>query len=201
MSLPAISGNTYNSNNEKIGDNYKYSRDEPYSLNDNPHFIIHTTNDADSVYREYLEQKKLKRALDSGLDLLCPNNLAIPPNTTTLVDLGIVVECNIISKNYKTNCINYKHRPYILAPRSSIYQHHGIQVANSLGIIDAGYRGKLKLALRNLTDNEFIIRRGDRLSQICLPDLDYNYMFSFVNIDDGLISDTERGEGGMGSTY
>ena len=200
MSLPVIVGNTYNSKNEIIGDNYKFCRDIVHNFNDTPHFMIHMTNEAEFVYRQYLEQNKLKRGFDSGIDLLCPNELIIPANSTFLVDLGIIVECNIISKDKEKNEIKYNHRPYILAPRSSIYKYHGIQVANSLGIIDAGYRGKLKLALRNLTNVDFLIKKGDRLSQICLPDLNYNYIFSFVNIEDCLITDTERGIGGLGST-
>lgn len=200
MSLPTIVGNTYNSKNEIIGDNYKLCRDILHNFNDTPHFMIHMTNQAESIYRQYLEQNKLKREYDSGIDLLCPNELIIRANSTVLIDLGIIVECNIITKNYDTNELIYNHRPYILAPRSSIYKLHGIQVANSIGIIDAGYRGILKLALRNLNDCDYLIKKGERLSQICLPSLDYNYMFSIVNIEDGLISETERGEGGLGST-
>ena len=51
-------------------------------------------------------------------------------------------------------------------------------------------------AFYNTTDNDVIISEGDRIVQICMPDLSYDFS---VNVVDSL-DETERGEGGMGST-
>ena len=68
-------------------------------------------------------------------------------------------------------------------------------MANSLGIIDAGYRGNIIGALRNLDDKEYVIPKYTRLFQICTGDLK---PFT-VNLVSEL-GDTSRGDGGFGST-
>ena len=69
-------------------------------------------------------------------------------------------------------------------------------LVNSVGVIDSGYRGPLMAAFYNSTDNDVIIPSGDRLVQICMPDLSYDFSVSLVdNLDE-----TERGEGGLGSS-
>ena len=68
-------------------------------------------------------------------------------------------------------------------------------MSNSVGVIDAGYRGTLKVALDNVGGEDYTIKRGARLFQVCKGDLGE---FE-VEIVEG-IGDTERGEGGFGST-
>ena len=68
-------------------------------------------------------------------------------------------------------------------------------MANSVGIIDAGYRGDIMVALDNLSNEDYSINKGDRLFQICSPTLD-PITFELVNS----LSQTDRGEGGFGST-
>tara|TARA_B110000208_G_C11776450_1_gene432176 strand:- start:1683 stop:2309 length:627 start_codon:yes stop_codon:yes gene_type:complete len=193
-----INGNTYNSNNEIIGEYYELCRDNLHQYKQ-PHFIFHMKNKAEYCYTKYLEQNKLTRELDSGIDLICPFTTIVPAQSTILLDLDIIVECNIYNKNYDKNTLNINIRPFILVPRSSIYRTP-LQLANSIGIIDAGYRGVLKAAIRNNSDIDYEIKEGDRLVQICLPNLDYNYIFSFVKEEDELIASTERGMEGFGST-
>ena len=68
-------------------------------------------------------------------------------------------------------------------------------MSNSVGIIDAGYRGNIMVSLDNISDETFLIEKGQRLFQICSPTLDSITM----ELTDRL-SDTSRGEGGFGST-
>ena len=70
-------------------------------------------------------------------------------------------------------------------------------MANSVGIIDAGYRGPIIVALDNVaTDGEsFVIQKGTRLFQICSPILEPIHL----EVVDSL-SDTDRGNNGFGST-
>ena len=122
---------------------------------------------------------------DSGLDLYFPTEVLIPANSFgTLVSLGI-------------KCEGLKHGSnisYYLYPRSSISKTP-LRMSNSVGIIDAGYRGNLMVALDNHSDQEYTIEKGVRLFQICCP------ILSSINmkiVDE--LSTTSRGEGGFGST-
>jgi dUTP pyrophosphatase len=84
---------------------------------------------------------------------------------------------------------------YYTYGRSSIYKY-SLSVANSVGIIDAGYRGHLIGMVYNMKfDNNIKIDAGTRLFQICAPDLSP----LSVKIVDSL-PDSARGEGGFGST-
>ncbi len=83
----------------------------------------------------------------------------------------------------------------LAAPRSGIGTKHDIVLANTVGIIDSSYRGQIMITLRNTSDKEFVIRRGDRLVQLVIvPYL----KVQCVIVDE--LSATERGEGGHGST-
>ena len=69
-------------------------------------------------------------------------------------------------------------------------------LVNSVGIIDSGYRGNLMASFYNTKDTEVIIKKGDRIVQICMPSLEKNYIIDIQNALDS----TARGEGGLGST-
>lgn len=80
-------------------------------------------------------------------------------------------------------------------PRSSAGIKSRISLANSTGIIDSDYRGELILFLVNNGDEELVINNGDRLAQMVIQ--------PFVQVDFEVVEaldDTERGEGGIGST-
>ena len=68
-------------------------------------------------------------------------------------------------------------------------------MSNSVGIIDAGYRGCIKVALDNMGDDDYVIDKGTRLFQICCPLLS---PITLKIVD--CLSETSRGEGGFGST-
>ena len=52
-------------------------------------------------------------------------------------------------------------------PRSGLALHHGVGVANTPGLIDAAYRGEVKVVLLNTDPAEaFVVRRGDRIAQL-----------------------------------
>jgi dUTP pyrophosphatase len=82
-----------------------------------------------------------------------------------------------------------------LYARSSVSKL-GIILANSVGIIDSGYRGSLMAAFYNTSEEPVKIMEGDRIVQICMPDLSYNFTINCVND----LDKTERGECGLGST-
>ena len=83
----------------------------------------------------------------------------------------------------------------MIRPRSGMAFKHGITVINSPGTIDADYRGEIKIALVNLSQENFTIKNGDRVAQMVVS----KYEQVSFNLTDSL-DDTERGEGGYGHT-
>ena len=143
---------------------------------------------------------------DSGLDLYVLEDTEISLGETVFIDLGI--QCEMLKNNRNVG--------YYLYPRSSISKTPLI-LANSVGIIDAGYRGNIKAAVKYIPDDSFFkliekgenpslwagrttpsvytIKKGTRLFQICSADLS-PFKTTLVNS----LSSSERGEGGFGST-
>ncbi|MGH9278319.1 MAG: dUTP diphosphatase [Acidimicrobiales bacterium] len=81
-------------------------------------------------------------------------------------------------------------------PRSGLAWRHGVTVLNTPGLVDAGYRGELKVLLVN-TDPaaEYVVRRGDRIAQLVVQRVEHA---AFVPVDD--LQPSERGPGGFGHT-
>ena len=135
------------------------------------------------LYQTKIDKGNSKK--DSGFDLFVPNHILIPAGKIVLIDMK--VKCAVY-RNNKTS-------PYYLYARSSV-SNRGIMLVNSVGIIDSGYRGSLMAAFYNTTNKDVKIPEGERIVQICMPNLSYDFK---VNLVDSL-DETERGEGGLGST-
>ena len=80
-------------------------------------------------------------------------------------------------------------------PRSGLAVKHGITVLNSPGTIDADYRGELKTLLVNLSDTPFVIEPGERIAQLVVAKHEH---VEWEEVE--VLDETERGEGGIGST-
>ena len=80
-------------------------------------------------------------------------------------------------------------------PRSGLAVKHGITVLNAPGTIDADYRGEVMVPLINLGQEDFTVRRGDRIAQLVVAPVS---VVEFTE-EDGLDA-TERGGNGFGST-
>ncbi len=126
---------------------------------------------------------------DSGIDLFFPNRVRVPSKQSLLVDFEIQCEMlKYLSVNVSTN-ISFQ-----LVPRSSIWRTP-LRQSNSIGIIDAGYRGRLMVPVDNISNEDYIIKSGERLFQIVHPSLE---PVGVELVDE--LSDSERGSGGFGST-
>lgn len=125
------------------------------------------------------------RATDSsaGLDLSLEDDVVVRHGSITVVNLPYRV------------AVPHGHVG-LLAPRSSLGAR-GITIPNSVGIIDSDYRGNLKLTLTALTGSDpIILRAGERVAQlVILPAVFPTPVEADVNADE-----TQRGEGGLGST-
>ncbi len=129
---------------------------------------------------------------DSGLDLFIPKDITIKANQTSKM-IGLGIYCEIVLYNKEKNIKN--NLPYQIYPRSSMGAKTPLRLANSVGIIDKGYRGELKIVVDNLSNKDYTIKKGDRLVQLCLPSLQ---PFEFELVSE--LSNTSRGSGGFGST-
>ena len=118
---------------------------------------------------------------DAGLDLYVLEDQTFIPGETKLIKLGI-------------SCEPEDGRAYFLLPRSSISKTP-LRLANSIGLIDGGYRGEIMAPCDNVKDFEYRAEKGQRLFQLVAADCS---PISYKIVDS--LSETSRGSGGFGST-
>lgn len=87
-----------------------------------------------------------------------------------------------------------------VCPRSGLALNHGITVLNGPGIVDSGYRGKVKAVLINLSNEPYTISKGDRVAQIRFVRLEPVEIVVADPEDDVFLPADERGDGGFGSS-
>lgn len=80
-------------------------------------------------------------------------------------------------------------------PRSGLALKHGIGLLNSPGTIDSDYRGEVGIIMYNISKDNFIVKRGDRIAQLVLTKF---YKADIIEAEN--ISDSQRGKGGFGHT-
>jgi dUTP pyrophosphatase len=80
-------------------------------------------------------------------------------------------------------------------PRSGLAAKHGVTCLNTPGTVDADYRGEVKVILVNLGEEDFTIRRGDRIAQLVIAPVVQARWTEVAELDA-----TVRGDGGFGST-
>jgi len=124
---------------------------------------------------------------NSGFDLFVPQLTIVAPGMKTQM-LSMDVKAEMLFQG-TTPC------GYFMFPRSSLSKTP-LMLANHTGIIDAGYRGPLIGAFRNLGE-EYMVEEHTRLLQVCHPSLCPVYV---VLSNENELSVTERAEGGFGST-
>jgi dUTP pyrophosphatase len=116
----------------------------------------------------------------AGADLYCAEAFTLQPGERKLVPAGLAIEI-------PPGCYGR------VAPRSGLAVRHGIDTL--AGIIDSDYRGELKVALINLGDQPVRFDAGDRIAQLIIERAaSCDYFWSEE------LSETERAEGGFGST-
>lgn len=82
-----------------------------------------------------------------------------------------------------------------IRPRSGLAINKGISVLNSPGTIDSDYRGEVCIIMINLSDENFVIKDGDRICQMVIC---RHERAEWMNVD--ILEETERGSGGFGHT-
>lgn len=147
--------------------------------------------------------------IDAGFDLFSPEEIDKTTHKLTdspliCIDYNIVCAASVVTqtKYHHTDSLMTYTKTYntgfYIYPRSSM-SNTVFRLANHVGIIDAGYRGHI-MAKLDIKDYHFaIIRKFDRLLQICAPNL-MPIMVELVDTREQLGEPTARGVGGFGST-
>ena len=120
---------------------------------------------------------------DAGLDLYAAEAASLGPGERASVGTGIAVAIP-------------EGRAGLVLPRSGLAARHGIALVNAPGLIDAGYRGELRVLLLN-TDRSatFEISPGDRIAQLVIVRHETPEPEEVPSLEE-----TARGAGGFGST-
>ena len=120
---------------------------------------------------------------DAGLDLAAAVDAEVGPGERAMIPTGVAV------------AIPPGHAGLVL-PRSGLASREGLTLANSPGLIDAGYRGEVTCAVVNLDRERAVsIKRGDRIAQLVIV--------AVPPVEPGWLEElppSERGEGGFGSS-
>ena len=151
------------------------------------HLFMYTSN---QLLRDFLNtQIQNSRSTDSGFDIPCLETDVREEQYT--FKLGVYIAATDMERNPL---------PCLLLPRSSISKTP-FRLANSIGLIDAGYRGEVKAKVDNITNEHYEIKQGTRIFQLCqhscLPWEKFNLVDSLDELPKAL---DNRGSGGFGST-
>jgi len=119
---------------------------------------------------------------DAGLDLYAAETVTIEPGERALVPTGIAL------------AIPAGHAGFVL-PRSGLALRHGVTCLNTPGLIDAGYRGEVKVLLINHDRAAATVARGDRIAQLVIQRVE---PAALVEVDE--LPESDRGGGGFGSS-
>ncbi len=119
---------------------------------------------------------------DAGADLCSVEEVSIPAGQRRDVGTGLALA---IPSGYAG----------FVQPRSGLAFKHGIMVVNSPGLIDAGYRGEVRVSLYNSGSESFLVKVGERIAQLVVQRVEEP---AFAECP--ALTDTARGEGGFGSS-
>ena len=133
--------------------------------------------------------------IDAGFDLFAPLQMNCSCDKVNKLDLNVVCSATMFTETGKSF-----NTGYYMFPRSSISKT-SLRLANSTGIIDAGYRGHLMgmFDVIRYNSDDFCVKKFDRYLQICAPEL-VPIVVNVVDSLEELGEQTERGQGGFGST-
>lgn len=117
---------------------------------------------------------------DAGLDLLSPVDITIPAHGNAIIDTGVHIQL-------KENTAGF------LKSKSGLNVKHNI---TSEGVIDVGYTGSIVVKLYNHGNEDYIVKRGDKITQLVIMNIDIPEKLNVVKE----FEQTDRGNNGFGST-
>lgn len=120
----------------------------------------------------------------AGLDLVAnlDEDIVLKPLDRFLVPTGLYIA---VPEGYEAQ----------IRPRSGLAYKFGISIINAVGTIDSDYRGEWKVPLVNLSNENYVLKSGERIAQVIFSKYE---KVQWVEVN--TLSETQRGEGGFGST-
>ena len=120
----------------------------------------------------------------AGMDLraFIEEEIVLKPLDRKLIATGLFIELPL---GYEAQ----------LRPRSGLAFKHGISLPNSPATIDSDYRGEIKIALINLSNENFTVKNGERIAQMIIAK---HEQAELIQVEE--LNETKRGDGGFGST-
>ena len=116
------------------------------------------------------------------MDLYSIEKVLIPSGESRLIKTGISIQLPIMTEAQ-------------VRPRSGMALKHSITVLNTPGTIDEGYRGEIGVILINHSKEDFLVTKHMKIAQMVVKPI---YDIDIVEVDN--LNETDRGEGGFGST-
>ncbi|MBP9763128.1 MAG: dUTP diphosphatase [Candidatus Pacebacteria bacterium] len=117
---------------------------------------------------------------DAGMDLFCLEDVSIAPNERVQISTGIAME---IPEKYVG----------LIWDKSGLSHKSGLKTVG--GVVDSQYRGEIKVGMINLSGDVFKFEAGQKIAQMLIQKVKQIDL-----IESAELSDTDRGEGGFGST-
>jgi len=159
--------------------------------------LFTSNNTLKLAYTDAIEKRNLKwqenvEFVDAGFDLFAPSEVEFYGGCHKI---DFEIQCSAKLLNLHSNRSRYT--SYYMYPRSSVSKSP-LRLANSVGVIDAGYRGNV-MAMFDCRGPFFKVNPLERYAQICAPNL-CPVLVEMVDKVEDLSAATERGTGGFGST-
>lgn len=119
---------------------------------------------------------------DAGMDVFSCEDAFLYPGDRKMVRTGLSFE---IPKGFEIQ----------VRPKSGLSLKNGLTILNTPGTLDSGYRGELGIILFNTTKETYEIKKGQKIAQVILA------RYEEAEVEEvGVLGESERGEGGFGST-
>ena len=120
---------------------------------------------------------------DAGADLTAAESVTLAPGARATVGTGTAIA---LPAGYAA----------LVVPRSGLAARHGISIVNAPGLIDAGYRGEIRVTLINTDNHEpYTVNSGDRIAQLVVQPVS---QARFTRVE--RLPGSQRGSAGFGST-
>lgn len=127
---------------------------------------------------------------DAGFDFHALRDTEIPPNAVVIVPTGLAME--LPEHRLLGIPVGFELQ---IRPRSGIALKYPLIIANAPGTVDSGYRGEIGIIMRNIGNETVVLQKGMRIAQgVLAPFIPAGFM------EVAELSESERGEGGFGST-
>ena len=136
------------------------------------------------INKSYHDLPHYETIASAGMDLRANilEQITLKPLERTIVKTGLFIELPIGIEAQ-------------VRPRSGLAAKKGITVLNAPGTVDADYRGEIGVILVNLSNDDFVIKNGERIAQLVIAK---HERAEWEQVES--LSETSRGEGGFGST-